>query len=254
MIKRKDLIKYLEELFAEVNYPDYSYNGLQFEGKENVSKIVAGVDATVEFFNLAQQKKADFAVVHHGLFWKGAEWTRLDRINQKIFRALDQTGLNLYALHLPLDAHSELGNNAEMAGILGLKVVAPFGGSRNPIGVLGNFTRPVSIEAIKEKIAKLIGPVVTHLNFGKKSVKSVAIVSGGGWSYVSDPLVYNGEVDLILTGEIIHQGVAACKDREIHMISAGHYATEVFGVNALGKHLAKKFKLEYEFIDLPTGL
>lgn len=254
MVKRKELIEYLKELFAEVDFPDYSYNGLQFEGKEEVKKIVVGVDATVEFFKKAIAEKADFALVHHGLFWKGAEWTNLDRINQRIFKTLLDGNLNLYALHLPLDAHPEFGNNAQIARKIGAKIVGPFGGRRNPIGVLCQLTKPISVSAFKAKIEKVIGPVATHLDFGKKQVRNVAVVSGGGWSYVTDPLVYEGGVDLILTGEIIHQGVAACRDREIHMISAGHYATEVFGVQALGEHLAKKFKLKYDFIDLPTGL
>lgn len=254
MVKRKELISYIEQLFADVNFPDYSYNGLQFEGPDEIKKIVAGVDATIEFFQKAQKSKADFAIVHHGLFWKGAEWVRLDRINQRIFRALDSAQLNLYALHLPLDAHPIYGNNAQIAAKLGAEIVGPFGGCRNPIGILARFKKPLTVASFKKKVVSVIGPIITHLDFGKTEIHSVAIVSGGGWSYVTDPLVYQGEVDLILTGEIIHQGVAACRDREIHMISAGHYATEVFGVQALGQHLADKFNLKYEFIDLPTGL
>ncbi len=253
MVKRKDLIKYLDELFAQVNFPDYSYNGLQFEGKTEINKIVTGVDATVEFFQKAKKAGADMALVHHGLFWKGAEWTRLDRINQRIFKALLDGELNLFALHLPLDAHPELGNNAQIAAALQAEVVAPFGG-RNPIGVQARLKRSLKVDEFKKMIEKQIGPVVTHLDFGKKQIKNIAVVSGGGWSYVTDQLVYDGEIDLILTGEIIHQAVAACRDREIHMISAGHYATEVFGIKALGEHLAAKFKLKHQFIDLPTGL
>jgi dinuclear metal center YbgI/SA1388 family protein len=253
MTHRNDIIKYINEIFAEVNFPDYSYNGLQFEGRETVSKIAAGVDATVEFFEKARKCGADFAVVHHGLFWKGAEWTRLDRINKRIFKTLLVADLNLFALHLPLDAHLIYGNNALIARELGAKVVSPFGG-RNPVGVLARFAKPLTVDALKKKVESQIGPVLTHLDFGKKKIQTVGIVSGGGWNTVTDPLVYDGQVDVILTGEVIHQGVAAGRDREIHIISAGHYATEVFGVQALAKHLAKKFKLDYEFIDLPTGL
>lgn len=254
MTSRNEIVKYIDSLFAEVNFPDYSYNGLQFEGKDKVKKIIAGVDGTVEFFNEAIKRKGDFALVHHGIFWKGAEWSKLDRINQKTFKTLLDGNLNLFALHLPLDAHPLFGNNALIAKALGAKVIAPFGGSRNPVGVLAHFAKPLKLDILKKKIEKEIGPIATHLDFGGKAIKSIGIVSGGGWSSVTDPLVYNGEVDLILTGEVIHQGVAACRERQIHMISAGHYATEVFGVKELGQHLAKKFKLEYEFIDFPTGL
>lgn len=255
MIRRAELVQYINEVFAEQNFQDYSYNGLQFEGDEKVTKIAAGVDATVEFFNKAIASGADFAIVHHGLFWKGAEWTRLDRINQRIARTLLNSSLNLYAMHLPLDAHPEFGNNAVIARLLDASVAGPFGGTRaNAVGCLARFSKPLTIEQFKKKIEKIIGPVVTHLDFGPKKISTAGIVSGGGWSAVSDPMVYDGKVDVILTGEVIHQAVAACRDREIHMISAGHYATEVFGVKALGQHLADKFNLKYEFIDLPTGL
>lgn len=255
MVERNKITKYIEELFQDVNFPDYSYNGLQFEGKNEVKKIVSGVDGTVEFFREAVKKKADFAVVHHGLFWKGAEWTKLDRFAQDVVQVLGHGQLNLYALHLPLDAHPKLGNNVMIAKVLKAKVIAPFGSSRgNKIGVLAEFTKPITVSEFKKKITKTIGSIVTHLDFGKKKIKTVGIVSGGGWNSVMDPLVYEGNVDAILTGEIIHQGVPPCRDRKIHMISAGHYATEVFGVKALGEHLAKKFKLAHEFIDLPTGL
>ncbi|NCB37326.1 MAG: Nif3-like dinuclear metal center hexameric protein [Erysipelotrichia bacterium] len=255
MTQRSEIVKYINELFAEVNFPDYSYNGLQFEGSEKVTKIAAGVDATVEFFAEATRRGADFAVVHHGLFWKGGEWSRLDRINLKIVKSLLAGNLNLFAMHLPLDAHPQFGNNALIAGLLKARVVAPFGGSRgNAVGVLAEFAKPISVADLKKKIEKEIGPIVTHLDFGAARLRNLGIISGGGWSTVTDPMVYNGEVDAILTGEIIHQAVASCRDRQVHMISAGHYATETFGVKALGKHLADKFELAFEFIDLPTGL
>ncbi|HAE39158.1 MAG TPA: Nif3-like dinuclear metal center hexameric protein [Candidatus Riflebacteria bacterium] len=255
MVQRNEIVTYLNEVFAEVSFPDYSYNGLQFEGSEQVSKIAAGVDATNEFFAESIKQGADFALVHHGLFWKGAEWSRLDRINQRIVKTLMSGDLNLFAMHLPLDAHPKFGNNAILAGLLKAKVIAPFGGSRgNAVGMLARFAAPITLQELNQRIEKAIGPIATSLEFGKKKIQTIGILSGGGWSSVTDPLVYNGEVDAILTGEIVHQAVAACRDRQVHMISAGHYATEVFGARELGKHLAKKFGLEFVFVDLPTGL
>ena len=255
MVQRKDIVKFLNELFAEVNVPDFSYNGLQFEGKEEVKKIVAGVDATVQFFNEAKKRNGDFAFVHHGLFWKGGEWSRLDKYNIRIFKALLEGNLNLFAMHLPLDAHPEVGNNAIIAKLLGAEKVAPFGMCKgNPVGFLGKFQEPISIDELKARIEKNIGKIGTHLDFGKKMIQTVGIVSGGGWNSISDPMVYRGDVDVIFTGEIQHQGVAQYRDRELHLISAGHYATETFGADAVGKLIAKEFNLDYEFIDLPTGL
>ena len=255
MVARKDVVKFLNQLFSEVNVPDFSYNGLQFEGKEEVTKIVAGVDATIQFFEEAHKRGGDFAFVHHGLFWKGAEWSRLDRYNIKIFKSLLATDLNLFAMHLPLDAHPEVGNNAVIAKLLDAEKVAPFGLCKgNPVGFIGRLKEPISIEELKERIEKKVAKINTHLNFGKKMVQNIGIVSGGGWNSVLDPAVYRGEVDVIFTGEIQHQGVPQYRDREIHLISAGHYATETFGANEVGKLLAKEFSLPYEFIDLPTGL
>lgn len=255
MVCRNEIIKFLNNLFSEVNYPDFSYNGLQFEGKEEVTKIVAGVDATVQFFNEAQKRGGDFAFVHHGLFWKGGEWSRLDRYNIKIAKSLIDADLNLFAMHLPLDAHPEYGNNAIIAKLLKAEIIAPYGMCKgNPVGYLAKLEKPVDIEEFKQLVNKNVAPVNTHLNFGKKMVQNIGIVSGGGWNSITDSAVYRGEVDLILTGEIQHQGVAQYRDREIHLLSCGHYATETFGANAVGKLIAENFNLEYEFIDLPTGL
>lgn len=255
MVCRKNIIRFLNELFAEINVPDYSYNGLQFEGKEEVQKVVAGVDATVQFFEEAKKRKADFAFVHHGIFWKGGEWSKLDRYNIRTFKSLLAADMNLFAMHLPLDAHPEIGNNAIITKILGAEKAAPFGLSKgNPVGFIGKFENPIPIEELKERIEKNIGKIGTHLNFGKEKIQSIGIVSGGGWNSITDPAVYNGDVDVILTGEILHQGVAQYRDREIHLISAGHYATETFGADAVGKLISREFNLPYEFIDLPTGL
>lgn len=253
MVKRKDILDYLEEVFSEIKINDYSYNGLQFEGAETINKIASGVDANNEFFLKAAQAGAQFAMVHHGIFWKGGEWVKIDRYIRNTFDILHQANLNLYASHLPLDLHPIFGNNVLLAKELDAKVQSPFGG-KAPVGVMASFSKPLAIGKFLKIVENKIGNVITHLDFGKKTIKNVGIVSGGGWSSIADPLVYSGEIDLILTGEIIHQAVSACKERNIHMVSAGHYNTEVFGVRSLASHVAAKFKLEHVFIDLPTGL
>jgi dinuclear metal center YbgI/SA1388 family protein len=254
-VTREDIVKHLNMLFAEVMMPDYSYNGLQFEGKKEVKKIVSGVDANVEFFKEAAKRKADFALVHHGLFWKGGEWTKLDRINTAVVKTLVQADLNLYAMHLPLDAHPVFGNNVMLAKLIGSEVTAPFGaGKSGAVGCLCKLTKPMKIADFKKLVEKNIGKVMVHLDFGKPFVQNIAIVSGGGSSYLTANEIYNGEVDVLLTGEVLHQNVGTCREREVHLVSAGHYNTEIWGVKELGKIVAEEFKLEYEFIDMPTGL
>jgi dinuclear metal center YbgI/SA1388 family protein len=254
-VTRQEILKYLDEIFAVSMMPDYSYNGLQFEGKEEVRKIVAGVDAHVDFFKEAGKRGADFALVHHGLFWKGGEWSKLDRINTKVVKSLLETNLNLFAMHLPLDAHPEFGNNALLAKMIGAKVAAPFGkGGENAIGYIAQLPKPVSIDDFVKTVETKVAPISTHLKFGKEKVQNIGIVSGGGGSYLASPQVYNGDIDLLLTGEVVHQNAATCRERGIHLIAAGHYNTEVCGIKEVGRLVAEKFGLEYEFIDMPTGL
>lgn len=252
---RQEIMKYLDQLFAVSMMPDYSYNGLQFEGKELVSKIVAGVDANVDFFKEAGKRGADFALVHHGLFWKGGEWSKLDRININTAKALIDLNLSLFAMHLPLDAHPEIGNNALLAKMLGAKVIAPFGkGGEASIGNIAQLPEPVAIEEFVKIVESKVAPVSTHLSFGKARVQNIGIVSGGGGSYLASQQVYNGDIDLLLTGEVVHQNVSTCRERGIHLIAAGHYNTEVCGIKEVGRLVAENFGLEYEFIDMPTGL
>lgn len=253
MVERKAIIEYLNEIFSETVINDYSYNGLQYEGFEFVTKIASGVDAKSEFFRRAAKIKADFAIVHHGIFWKGGEWSKIDRHAKKTIKELMEANINLYAMHLPLDAHPVYGNNAIIAQELGAKIIEPFGG-KSPVGFLASLETEMKIADFIDLVEKKIGKIITHLDYGEDKVKKIGIVSGGGWSSFTDPLVYDGKVDLILTGEIIHQAAAACCERELHMISAGHYNTEIYGVKKLAQHIAEKFGLEHEFIDLPTGL
>ena len=177
MVARKDIVKFLNQLFSEVNVPDFSYNGLQFEGKEEVTKIVAGVDATIQFFEEAHKRGGNFAFVHHGLFWKGAEWSRLDKYNTRIFKSLLAADLNLFAMHLPLDAHPEVGNNAIIAKLLDAEKVAPFGLCKgNPVGFIGKLKEPVSIEDLKDRIEKKVAKINTHLDLGRRTVQTFLLV------------------------------------------------------------------------------
>lgn len=254
-VSRKDVLQYLEETFRVSLTSDVSYNGLQFEGSEIVTKVATGVDATVEFVGAAVSAEADFALVHHGLFWKGGEWKRIDRFARRLVEIMASGNLNVYGLHLPLDMHPEFGNNSILARLLGAEVVEPFGDFMGQkVGVLARLERPMTPGTLKKRIEKAVGPVPHHLAFGPDKISTIGIVSGGGWSSVSDTAVVEGRIDAIVTGEVIHQAVPLCRDRGVHIFAAGHYATETFGARAIGKALAEKFDLEHVFIDLPTGL
>jgi len=254
-VARNDVLQYLEETFRASMTSDVSYNGLQFEGSEIITKIATGVDATAEFVGAAVSAEADFALVHHGIFWKGGEWKRIDRFARRLVEIMDSGNLNLYGLHLPLDMHPEFGNNPILARLLGAEVAEPFGDFMNQkVGVMACFSKPLTPAALKKRIEKAIGPVAHHLAFGPEKISTIGIVSGGGWSSISDAAVAEGRVDAIITGEVIHQAVPLCRDRGVHLFAAGHYATETFGARAIGDAIAEKFGIEHVFIDLPTGL
>lgn len=253
MIGIENLLTFLEDTFQVSSYADVSYNGLQFEGKKRIQKIVTGVDATTPFLNAAVEKKADFAVVHHGLFWKGDEWRKIDRFSSEKVAIMIKGNLNLYALHLPLDSHREFGNNVRIATVLDAmpqETFYPF--QKLDTGLIANFGKGITLLELKRRMTKQIGPILHHLDFGPKRIKTVGIVSGGGWRSIQDPLAR--KVDAIITGEIIHQAYASCQELGVHMFSLGHYASEIFGVKALGEALSQKFGLEHTFLDFPTGL
>lgn len=255
MISRNEIITYIENLLDLRSYSDSSYNGLQFEGADKITKIVTSVDASIDLFTKAKEEKANMVLVHHGLFWKGKELTRIDRCTRQILRVLDEANINLIALHLPLDAHNEYGNNAIICKLLGLSITGRFAEYHGQkIGYIGKFDKPIHITEFLNLCKQKIGKVQNHLNFGKDEIQNIGVVSGGGWDSVNDPMVYIGNVDLIITGEIIHPAYHACKIRKIHMVAFGHYQTEIFGVKALGEHLAQNFGVEHKFVDIPTNL
>jgi len=255
MISVGTLLAFLEDTFKVSTFSDVSYNGLQFEGKNKIKNLVTGVDASTTFLKAAVREKADFAIVHHGLFWKGSEWRKIDRLSKEKIEILIRGQLNLYGLHLPLDSHPELGNNVRITMALGAVPDEPFHDFLGQkIGLLAHFERPISPAAFQEKIRKTVGPVIKHLNFGPSSIKRIGVVSGSGWSSITDHAVDEGKLDAILTGEILHQVYDSCKNQGIHMFSAGHYATETFGVKALGEMISQKFGLRHKFLDCPTGL
>lgn len=227
---------------------DLSLNGLQVgDGEAEVRKAVFAVDACERVFSLAAAAHAQLLVVHHGLFWgkplavTGAHYKRI--------RTLLDNGLALYACHLPLDAHPVYGNNARIAQALGLEeteAFAPYRGVK--IGIKGVLPRPVPLDEVPGLLG--LEPAVV-LPFGKKSVRTVGIVSGGAADEVSYAM--DEGLDLYITGESSHQTYHPCEEGGINMLCFGHYATETFGVRAL-MEVVSGMGIETSFIDAPTGL
>jgi len=241
----------LDQELRTAEIPDHSLNGLQVEGRRRVRKVAAAVDASLATFQAACKAEADFLVVHHGLFWGRTE--RLTgRLYQKV-RILIESGIGLYASHLPLDLHPRLGNNALLAKGLKLKKRKVFGMYQNiKIGVGGELPVPLTGEQVCLQLEKITGVPPRLFSFGKKIIKKIAIVSGDGGDMVEEAAQEG--YDAYLTGEIAHHIFHVGQESRINILTGGHYATETPGVRAIGEFLKKIYRIKSIFINLPTGL
>ncbi|TVR70293.1 MAG: Nif3-like dinuclear metal center hexameric protein [Spirochaetaceae bacterium] len=242
---------------------DSSRNGLQVDRRDqDIRRVAFAVDAALQVFEAALEWNADMLFVHHGLFWGREEV--LTGTHYRRIRTLLDNDLALYAVHLPLDAHLSLGNNAGMAEALGLGDVEPFGLIKGiPIGVMGRFAQAVSLEDVLGRLGveggdpsrsgagKAPAPLAV-LPFGPDSITTVGLISGGAPLEV-DQAIRLG-LDLYITGDANHVAYHRCREAGINAIFAGHYATEVWGVQRVAAQLAADTGLETTFIDIPTGL
>lgn len=253
MVERDQLASYCAELLNVSSRRDYCPNGLQLQGKSEIQKIVSGVTASQALVDAATDAGADAVLVHHGYFWKGEDPCLVGSKYRRI-AGLIAAGINLYAYHLPLDVHPELGNNAQLAQRLGLSYGQAVGPSSNPELVrcaklpgdhpLANsgidvFTRHVSQVLAREPLL-----ITGH----DRPIESVAWCTGGAQDYIE--LAAAAGADVYISGEVSERTFHAAKELGIHYLAAGHHATERYGVQALADHLAKQFRLDHEFIEI----
>jgi dinuclear metal center YbgI/SA1388 family protein len=264
-----EILAELDRLLDPARFDDHCVNGLQVPGPDSVSTVATGVSANAALFELAASEHAELLVVHHGLIWNPGVRT-IDALLKHRLELLFDAGIALAAYHLPLDAHPELGNNALLARALGatgeLTPFAPINGQ--PIGFIASLSEDdahgaggsgssgsdddeglpadelfARVESITEQ-----QPLVFH--DGPPRVRRLAIVSGGGADFTADAAAAGA--DALLTGEPAERTMAIARESHVHLIAAGHYATETFGVNALGEHLAERFGLRHVFLDVPN--
>lgn len=247
---RDRLVSYLDGLFRVRDIPDDSLNGLQVEGSKRVEKVCFAVDACRETIGKACRVRAHMLVVHHGLFWGKKE--RATGITGKRLARLLAAGVSLYALHLPLDAHEELGNNAQLADLLGLEDRRKFGDYRGiEIGLMGAFPQPLARSRLAANLGKALATEVQVLPFGPARVKMVGVVSGAAASLVAEAAAAG--CDTYVTGETSHASYHVAREAGLNVIYAGHYASETVGLKALASHLTGKFGLKCAFVSAPTG-
>ena len=231
---------------------DNSLNGLQV-GKpgRDIRRAAFAVDACLESFKRAAEWKADLLFVHHGLFW--GKDTALTGAHYRRIKELLENDLALYAAHLPLDAHPELGNNAGIAELIGLRNLEPFGLYKGvKIGYKGVFAEEKSLDEVAELLCGGKRNCLGVLPFGPDTIKSAGIVSGGAAEEVLDAIAES--LDLYITGDSSHSYYHQSLESRINVIFGGHYITEIWGVKRLAEKLKKSTEIETIFLDIPTGL
>lgn len=248
----KTVVDFLDETLRIVSFAsDSALNGLQVEGSRTVGTACCAVDACEESIRKTIRARADLLITHHGFFW-GTPQPITGPLATRV-RLLLSHGISLYAAHLPLDCHPELGNNIRLARIFDLRETASFGEYRGvSIGIRGNLQREMTPRGVAVKLRSAINARVKTFTFGRSKIRTLGIVSGGGAGLVQ--AAADAGCDALLTGEGAHAAYHTARESRISLICAGHYATETLGVQALGEHLHRELGIQVRFIDVPTGL
>ncbi|HEV3035992.1 MAG TPA: Nif3-like dinuclear metal center hexameric protein [Solirubrobacteraceae bacterium] len=261
-----EIIAELDVILEPSRFEDYCVNGLQVPGADQIQTIATGVSAHADLFDLAAEEQAQLLLVHHGLFW-GSGVTAIDPLLKRRLQLLFDAGIALAAYHLPLDAHPEFGNNALLASALGASgpggasaessatdaaCLTPFALHRGqPIGCLATLPGDgLPAQELFARVREITNREPLVFDAGPPRIRRVAIVSGAGADYTQDAAAAGA--DALLTGEPAERSMALARESGIHVIAAGHYATETFGVKALGAHLAERFDLRHVFLDVPN--
>jgi dinuclear metal center YbgI/SA1388 family protein len=246
MIEPHALATYCDQLLDAAAFTDYAPNGLQVEGERPIRRLVTGVTASAALIAAACALDADALLVHHGWFWKG-EGPCLTGAKGRRVRALLHSGMSLIAYHLPLDAHPTLGNNATLAARLGFLDARP-----TPIGNgvvwSGRLAAPLPPAVWAGSVAAQLGRTGTLIAAGERPIARLAWCTGGGQGYLEAAAGLG--VDAFLSGEISEQTTHAAREMGISFLAAGHHATERFGVQALGGHLAERFALDHQYVEI----
>lgn len=244
-MERAILENYLAEFLQVNDFRDYCPNGLQVEGRGEINRIVTGVTASAALIEAAVADGADALIVHHGYFWRGED-ARITGMRRRRLGLLFQHNLNLFAYHLPLDAHSEVGNNATLARQLGLEIATRFGDQN--VATLGTVASGSTVASFARTITEKLGRPPMVIGDAARPLRRIAWCTGGAQGMFEQAIALN--VDAYLSGEISEQTVHLARESGVAYIAAGHHATERYGVQALGEHLAQRFGVQHRFIEI----
>ncbi len=248
MTHRSDLLQAFDTLLAPERFRDYGPNGLQVEGRDEIRRIVSGVTASRALIEAAVAQRADAVFVHHGLFWRGQDGRVTGWMKQRLALLLAHD-INLFAYHLPLDAHPELGNNAQFGLQLGLQATARFG--EQDLGFLGERADGAAFadsEALAVNVRKALGRPVTCVAGAAGPIRRIAWCTGGAQSYFEAAIAAGAQA--FLTGEISEPQAHYARECGVSFLACGHHATERYGAPAVAAHVAQQLGLEHAFVDI----
>ena len=251
MTALQEIVEYCDSFLRIGEVKDYenALNGVQVENSGTVKKIAAAVDVSTRVLQEAAKCGANLLIVHHGMFWPG-----LRPVTKALRRQLNfafESDMAIYSAHLPLDLHPEVGNNVLLMHALGFEDSQPFFEEKGSL--LGRRASvDIALDQLVKRLEKAVGGVVKPMAFGPKTVRHLGIITGAAGSEIER--IAGEGIDTFITGEAPHWAAIAAAEMGLNLLLAGHYATETFGVKTLAAHIAGKFQLDWQFIDLPTGL
>jgi dinuclear metal center YbgI/SA1388 family protein len=243
------LVQEADRYLDAARIADYCPNGLQVEGRSQVTRIVSGVTASQALLDAAVEANADVVLVHHGYFWKNED-ARIIGMKQRRLKTLLVNGISLLAYHLPLDVHPEVGNNVRLGALLGLQIEGPLEpGNPRSVGLVGSLEKPLTATEFQQRIHDALGRAPLMVE-GSGRIERVAWCTGGAQGYIEQAVAAG--VDAYITGEISEPTAHVARENGLSFFAAGHHATERYGVQALGEYLAGRFGIEHQFIDCPN--
>ncbi len=248
-IQREELVSFLNKTLSVHQTKDVSCNGLQVQGASTITSVALAVDACMEAYEKSVRSGSQILLTHHGIIWNGL--TSITGSAYKHLKYLIGNNLNLYAAHLPLDMHPDVGNNAVLSKTLNLQNIIPFGLYKGvEIGFQGTLPKPLTIEEITLALGEYVEKDAVTLPFGPRQIERVAIVSGGASDELSEAITKGA--DLYITGEPSHKNYHEAREAQINVLYCGHYHSEKPGIQALGNLVREQWGIETVFIDIPT--
>ena len=244
-----DFEQFLNQLLKPEKIKDFCPNGLQIQGSDTINKVITGFTATQALIERAIEYKADALVVHHVYFWKNESYV-IRGMKHKRIKALLDNNINLFAYHLPLDIHPELGNNAQLAKLFDITVTGPLElGNALSVAIQGEFSQAQAADVFANKISTALSRECLHIAPpSNKPIKTIAWCSGGGQNYIE--LAAEQGIDAFLSGEVSEQTTHVAREMDIHFFAAGHHATERYGAKALADYINQELSISATFIDV----